>query len=188
LWASTGSTDRGSESAGELWASRVSTNRGSKCGGDLWASTESTDRESENGGELWANTESSDCGSESRGELRVYTEKEVIEPGANTSRGNEGTDPETIGDTSHSMASQKNSHRKSNGAENGSLAPSALARLFGEDEDIMEIDSPAQSLKRLLEEKAKNEGKSTAQGKRTREVTKGTPSQKAPLMSPPPYT
>jgi hypothetical protein len=60
------------------------------------------------------------------------------------------------------MASQKNSHRKSIGAENDSLAPSSLARLFGEDEDIIEIDSPTQSLKRLLEEKAKNTSKSAA--------------------------
>jgi hypothetical protein len=78
------------------------------------------------------------------------------------------------------MASQKSSHRKSIGAENSSLAPTALARLFGEDEDIMEIDSPAQSLKRLLEEKTKNRSKSVAHGKRNREITKGTPNQKAP--------
>jgi hypothetical protein len=78
------------------------------------------------------------------------------------------------------MASQKASQRKSLGAENSSPAPTALARLFGKDEDIMEIDSPAQSLKRLLEEKAKKEGKSAAHGKRNREITKGTPSQKAP--------
>jgi hypothetical protein len=78
------------------------------------------------------------------------------------------------------MASQKASQRKSIGAENSSLAPTSLARLFGEDEDIMEINSPAQSLKRLLEEKARKEGKSTAHGKRTREITKGTPNQKAP--------
>jgi hypothetical protein len=44
------------------------------------------------------------------------------------------------------MASQKASQRKTLGAENSSPAPSALARLFGEDEDIMEIDSPTQSL------------------------------------------
>jgi hypothetical protein len=78
------------------------------------------------------------------------------------------------------MSSQRASQRKGNGAENSSLAPTALARLFEEEEDIMEIDSPAQSLKRLLEEKARKEGKNTAHGKRTREITKGTPSQKAP--------
>jgi hypothetical protein len=38
----------------------------------------------------------------------------------------------------------------------------------------MEIDSPAQSLKRLLEEKAKNQNKWAAQGKRIREPIKGT--------------
>ena len=41
------------------------------------------------------------------------------------------------------MTTQKASHRRSMGAENGSLAPISLARIFGEDEDIMEIDSPA---------------------------------------------
>ena len=38
----------------------------------------------------------------------------------------------------------------------------------------MEIDSPSQSLKRLLEDKAKNQNKGAAQGKRTREPIKGT--------------
>jgi hypothetical protein len=41
------------------------------------------------------------------------------------------------------MASQRASQQKSIGAENSSLAPTSLARLFGEDEDIMEIDSSA---------------------------------------------
>lgn len=47
----------------------------------------------------------------------------------------------------------------------------ALAKVFGEDEDIMEIDSPAQSLKRLLVEKAKTQTKGAANGKRTRDLT-----------------
>jgi hypothetical protein len=70
------------------------------------------------------------------------------------------------------MTSQKASHRKSNGVEGGSLAPITLATFFGEDEDIMEIDFPAQSLKRLLEEKEKNQNKGAAHGKRIREPTK----------------
>jgi hypothetical protein len=70
------------------------------------------------------------------------------------------------------MSSQR-APRKDNGAEGSSLAPIILAKLFGEEEDIMEIDSPAQSFKKLLEEKAKNPNKGTAQGKRTREPIKG---------------
>ena len=53
------------------------------------------------------------------------------------------------------MATQRASHRKSNGAENGSLAPIALAIFFGEEHDIMGIDSLVQSLKKTLEEKIK---------------------------------
>jgi hypothetical protein len=71
------------------------------------------------------------------------------------------------------MSSQRAS-RKSNGVEGSSLAPITLAKFFGEEEDTMEIDSPTQSLKRLLEEKAKNQNKGAAQGKRTREPIKGT--------------
>jgi hypothetical protein len=41
------------------------------------------------------------------------------------------------------------------GVEGGGLAPITLSKIFWEDEDVMEIDSPAQSLKRLLEEKTK---------------------------------
>ena len=78
------------------------------------------------------------------------------------------------------MASQRASHRKNNVVKNGSLAPVSLAKKFGDEEDIMEIDSPAQSLKRLLEEKAKNQSKGATQGKRTREVAKASPSQKDP--------
>jgi hypothetical protein len=72
------------------------------------------------------------------------------------------------------MTSQKTSQRKSNGVEGSNLAPITLAQFFGEEEDTMEIDSPSQSLKRLLEEKAKNQNKGAAQGKRTREPIKGT--------------
>jgi hypothetical protein len=66
----------------------------------------------------------------------------------NTVRRNTPADSETVSRgvgavTSRRMASQKNSQRKGNGAENSSLAPTALARLFGEDEDIIEIVSPA---------------------------------------------
>jgi hypothetical protein len=71
------------------------------------------------------------------------------------------------------MSSQRAS-RKSNGAEGSSLAPITLSKKFGKEEDIMEIDSSAQSLKRLLEEKAKNQNKGIAQGKRTREPIKST--------------
>ena len=53
------------------------------------------------------------------------------------------------------MASQKTSHKKNMRAEKGNLDPIALSNIFGDDEDTMEIDSPAQSLKRLLEEKTK---------------------------------
>jgi hypothetical protein len=62
------------------------------------------------------------------------------------------------------MTSQKASHRKSNGGEGGSLAPITLAQFFEEEEDTMEIDSLAQSLKRLLEEKAKNQNKGQLKG------------------------
>ena len=41
------------------------------------------------------------------------------------------------------MASSKASNRKNMEAKNGILAPLALSRIFGEEEDIMEIDSPA---------------------------------------------
>jgi hypothetical protein len=71
------------------------------------------------------------------------------------------------------MSSQR-ATRKNNGAEGSNLAPITLAQFFGEEEDTMEIDSPSQSLKRLLEEKAKNQNKEVAQGKRTREPIKGT--------------
>ena len=53
------------------------------------------------------------------------------------------------------MASQRVPRRKSTGAEGESLAPVALSKNFGEEEDIMEIDSPTQSLKKLLEKKQK---------------------------------
>ena len=56
----------------------------------------------------------------------------------------------------------------------------ALARIFGEEEEIMQIDTPAYSLKRLLEEKIKNKSKGRAQGKWTRESTKTLPSQMDP--------
>ena len=65
------------------------------------------------------------------------------------------------------MALQIASNKKNIGAENGNLAPLALARTFGEEEDIMEIESPAQSLKKLLEEKSKTKG--VAHGKRDRD-------------------
>ena len=63
-------------------------------------------------------------------------------------------------------------HRKSTGAEGGNLAPVNLSKKFREEEDVMEIDSPAQSLKRLLEERAKNQNKGAPHGKRTREPAK----------------
>ena len=78
------------------------------------------------------------------------------------------------------MASQKTSHKKNMRAEKGNLDPIALSNIFGDDEDTMEIDSPAQSLKRLLEEKTKNKSKGVAQGKRTRESTKASLSQMDP--------
>ena len=78
------------------------------------------------------------------------------------------------------MASQRASQKKSLGAEGGSLAQVTLSKNFGEDKEIMEIDSPSQNLKRLLEERAKNKGKGGAQGKRTREFTKASPSQMTP--------
>ena len=78
------------------------------------------------------------------------------------------------------MASSKTSNRKSMGAEIGNLASLALSRLFGEDEEIMEIDSPTLSLKRLLEEKTKNKSKGGAHGKRTRESAKASSSQMDP--------
>jgi hypothetical protein len=55
------------------------------------------------------------------------------------------------------MTQQRTSHRKGSGSgvEGGGLIPITLFKIFGEDEDVMEIDSPAQSLKRLSEEKAK---------------------------------
>ena len=79
------------------------------------------------------------------------------------------------------MASQRaSSQRKNLGVEGGSLTPVSLSKMFGEDEDTMVIDSPAQSLKRLLEEKSKNQNKLSTHGKRTREVTKASPSQMDP--------
>ena len=45
----------------------------------------------------------------------------------------------------------------------------AMAKIFGADDDVMEVDSPTQSLKRLLAEKAKNQTKGSASGKRNRD-------------------
>ena len=68
--------------------------------------------------------------------------------------------PEREGDravTTYQMSSQRASQRKSLGVEDGSLAHVTLSQIFGEDEEIMEIDSPSQNLKRLLEEKNKKQ-------------------------------
>ena len=75
------------------------------------------------------------------------------------------------------MASHKASHKKSMRAENESLDPIALSNNFGDEEDTMVIDSPAQNLKRLLEENAK---KKVVHGNRTRESTKTSPRQFTP--------
>ena len=77
--------------------------------------------------------------------------------------------------TSPSMASQKIPRRKSTGAEGESLAPVALAKIFGEDEDTMEIESSAQSLKKLLEEKTKTQPRGPGYPKRAREITLSSP-------------
>ena len=83
------------------------------------------------------------------------------------------------------MASSKGPNRKNiKEAEIGNLAPLALSRLFREDEEIMEIDSPTLSLKRPLEEKTKNKSKGGAHGKRTREFAKASPSQMDPAEGP----
>ena len=55
------------------------------------------------------------------------------------------------------MAPQRASNRKNIGAEGSSLAQVTLSKFFGEDEEIMEIDSLSQNLKRLLEEKNKKQ-------------------------------
>ena len=69
---------------------------------------------------------------------------------------------------------------KGYGNRGGRPSPITLSKKSGEDEDIMEIDSPTQNLKRLLEEKTKNQSKGAAHGKRTREFTKASPSQTTP--------
>ena len=73
------------------------------------------------------------------------------------------------------MGSQRASHRKGLGAEGGGLAPIILASVFGENEDVMEIESPAQSLKKLLEEKAKTQPRGPGYPKRAREITQSSP-------------
>ena len=70
------------------------------------------------------------------------------------------------------MTSPNTSHRGTNIVEDGGLAPLALSKIFGDVEDIMEIDSPAQSLKKLLAEKAKNQTKMAAHGKKTKDLIK----------------
>lgn len=77
------------------------------------------------------------------------------------------------------MATTRTSLRDSSNAVGGNLIPKALAKTFGAEEDVMEIDSPAQSLKKLLAEKAKFHSKGTSIGKRARDRA-GT--------SPPPNT
>ena len=78
------------------------------------------------------------------------------------------------------MILQKTSQRKSNGTEGGSLASITLSRISGHEEDVIEIDSPAQSLKRFLEEKAKNHTKSVAYGKRTRDLVTSSQQKQSP--------
>ena len=128
-----------------------------------------------------------------RKESHRRTTREEAEPRANT---REEAEPRTNGPQSTRvgpvstkrqkihMASSKAPNRKSMGVDIGKVALLALSRLFGEDEEIMEIDSPTLSLKRLLEEKAKNKSKGGAHGKRTKESAKASPSQMDPAEGP----
>ena len=109
-----------------------------------------------------------------RGERRVGMRRtrEVEYPEEKRAR-----DPEGSGSGSR-MTQQKTSYRKGSGVEGRGPAPIILSNLFGEDEDVMEIDSPAS--KETFRGKNKNQSKGPVHGKRTREFTKGTPSQTAP--------
>ena len=70
------------------------------------------------------------------------------------------------------MSTPKSSHRGNNMVENGGLVLLALSKVFRDEEDIMEIESPAQSLKKLLAEKGKNQTKTGTHGKRSRNIAK----------------
>ena len=76
------------------------------------------------------------------------------------------------------MTHQRASQRKNAGVEGSGLAPVTLSKNFGEEEDIMEIESPTQSLKKLLDEKTRTKG--VAHEKRARDLTMKSPSNKAP--------
>ena len=52
----------------------------------------------------------------------------------------------------------------------------ALLKAFEVDEDVMEVDSHSQSLKKLLVDKAKNQPKGATSGKRTRDRVGTSPS------------
>ena len=84
----------------------------------------------------------------------------------------------------NSMAMPKTSHRNGS-TSGGSLIPMALAKVFGAEDDVMEIDSPAQSLKKLLAEKAKMPPKGAASGKRSRDPTVTPPHLPSPPKSGP---
>ena len=60
-----------------------------------------------------------------------------------------------------------------------------MANIFGLDDDIMEVDSPTQSLKILLADKAKNQAKGSANGKRIRDRAQTAPSPTAQPKYPP---
>ena len=109
---------------------------------------------------------------ELKGEGEPTTTESLRRRGDTNHRG--GEKPETLA----RMASQRASQRKNLGAEGGSIAPISLSKIFEEDDEIMEIDSLAQTLKRHLEETNKNKG--GVQGKRTRESTKASPRQMDP--------
>ena len=67
------------------------------------------------------------------------------------------------------MTSTRASPRENNNIAGRELIPKALAKDFGAEDDVMEIDSPSLSLKKLLAEKAKANSKAAASGKRSRD-------------------
>ena len=80
---------------------------------------------------------------------------------------------------------QQRRNRQSNQTSEVDSFAMAMAKNFGADDDVMEVDSPTQSLKRLLAEKAKNQTKGSASGKRNRNRAVTAPPSSSQLKQSP---
>ena len=83
------------------------------------------------------------------------------------------------------MTSTRASTRENNISAGRELIPKALAKDFGAEGDVMEIDSPSLSLKKLLAEKAKASSKVAANGKRPRDRAGTSPPPNTHQVIPP---